>query len=70
MADAIETTLKDAGKDVTNLKYPGAGHLTTPPGLPAPEVFDALIFGGTSRISSRALEDAWPKMVAFFSTKL
>ena len=70
MADAIETTLKDAGKDVTNLKYPGAGHLTTPPGLPAPEVFDALIFGGTSRMSSRALEDAWQKMVAFFSTKL
>ena len=70
MADTIEATLKEAEKDVTHLKYPGAGHLTTIPGLPAPEVFDNLIFGGTSRISSRALEDAWKKMVAFFAAKL
>lgn len=70
MADSIETALKEAGKDVTHLKYPGAGHLTTLPGLPAPEVFDTLIFGGTSRMSSRALEDAWQKMVMFFTTNL
>lgn len=70
MADTVETTLKDAGKDVTHLKYPGAGHLTTLPGLPAPEVFDTLIFGGTSKNSSRALEDAWQKMVAFFRATL
>ncbi len=70
MADVVEKSLKKAGKDVTHLKYPKAGHLTTLPGLPAPERMDSLLFGGTSKISSRALEDAWQKMVAFFTTHL
>ncbi|MDE4908133.1 dienelactone hydrolase family protein [Methanogenium marinum] len=70
MGDAIEKSLKEAGKDVIHLKYTGAGHLTTLPGLPAPEVRDTLIFGGTSKKSSRALEDAWKNMVAFFTTNL
>ena len=70
MADTVEESLKAAGVPVTHLKYAGAGHLTTLPGLPAPEVVDDLIFGGTSIKSSRALEDAWQKMVAFFTTHL
>ena len=70
MADTIETTLKEAGRDVTHLKYTGAGHLTALPGLPAPEMVDNLLFGGTSKTSSRALEDAWQKMVAFFTANL
>ena len=70
MADTVEEALKKAGKDVTHLNYPKAGHLTTLPGLPAPEVRDTLIFGGSSKKSSRALEDAWQKMVEFFITNL
>ncbi|WFN33831.1 dienelactone hydrolase family protein [Methanogenium sp. S4BF] len=70
MADAVEASLKAAGVPVTHLKYRGAGHLTTLPGLPAPEIMDTLIFGGSSSESSRALEDAWQKMVAFFTETL
>ncbi len=70
MADTVMTSLKAAGKDVTHLKYNKAGHLTTLPGLPAPEIRDTLIFGGSSKKSSRALEDAWQKMVTFFTTSL
>ncbi|WP_172673713.1 acyl-CoA thioester hydrolase/BAAT C-terminal domain-containing protein [Methanogenium cariaci] len=57
---------------MTHLKYAGgAGHLSTiPPGLPAPEQMDTLIFGGSSKTSSRALEDAWQKLVVFFTTTL
>ncbi|GAB7014856.1 hypothetical protein JCM10550A_02220 [Methanogenium cariaci] len=70
MADAVEETLKTAGGAVTHLKYAGAGHLSTIPGLPAPEQMDTLIFGGSSKTSSRALEDAWQKLVVFFTTTL
>jgi dienelactone hydrolase len=70
MADAITASLKAAGKPVTHLKYPGAGHLTTLPGLPAPEIVETRVFGGTSFKSSLALEDAWQKMVTFFIENL
>lgn len=70
MADAIEASLKAAGIPVTHLKYRGAGHLTTLPGLPAPEIAGTRIFGGKSFKSSLALEDAWQKMVAFFTENL
>lgn len=70
MADSIEASLKSAGMPVTHLKYRGAGHLTTLPGLPAPEIAGTHIFGGKSFKSSLALEDAWQKMVAFFTENL
>jgi dienelactone hydrolase len=70
MADSVEAILSVDGGDVTHLNYPGAGHMTTLPGLPAPEALDDLIFGGSSEITSRALEEAWPKMVAFFTKNL
>jgi dienelactone hydrolase len=70
MADNMEASLSAAGGNVTHLKYAGAGHMTTLPGLPAPEVLDDLVFGGSSEVTSRAVDDAWAKMVAFFTENL
>jgi len=70
MADDVRASVTAAGGTVTHLDYDGAGHMTTLPGLPAPEVLDDLIFGGSSEITSRAVDDAWAKMVAFFMENL
>jgi len=70
MADEMRASIRAAGGTVTHLKYDGAGHMITLPGLPAPEALDDLIFGGSSEVTSHAVDDAWAKMVAFFMENL
>jgi acetyl esterase/lipase len=62
---------------VTHLRYPGAGHMIGPVGLPAtantilhPLRGRAMALGGTPAGNAAAAADSWPRVLQFLRTGL
>lgn len=68
--------LKEHKKEVESYCYPGAGHLLEPPYFPLcktsyHKLFGMLVlWGGQLRAHAKAQEDAWKKILRFFSKQL
>lgn len=65
-----ERASQNDGPEVTVLAYPDAGHIVVGPPLETPGSFDLTFMGGTQEGGERALEDGWPKVVAFLEENL
>lgn len=73
MSDAVrDRAAAENGRPVSVLDYPQAGHLIFGPPLPADSPFRARLaeMGGTVESNSAALEDSWPKVLAFLEKNL
>ncbi|XP_018415555.1 PREDICTED: acyl-coenzyme A thioesterase 1-like [Nanorana parkeri] len=68
--------LKEHNKDVESCYYPGAGHLLEPPYFPLCKASKhkllgmPMLWGGQLRAHAKAQEDAWKRILTFFSKQL
>ncbi|CAI9551629.1 unnamed protein product [Staurois parvus] len=68
--------LKEHKKDVESYYYPGAGHLLEPPYFPLCKASNhkllgmPMLWGGQLRAHAKAQEDAWKRILTFFSKQL
>jgi dienelactone hydrolase len=77
LADIAAARLGAHKRPVTHLRYPGAGHMIGPIGLPAtantilhPLRGRAMALGGTPAGNAAAAADSWPRVLHFLGTGL
>ncbi|KAM4012972.1 acyl-coenzyme A thioesterase 1-like [Anomaloglossus baeobatrachus] len=75
-ADQLVARLREHRKDVEGHTYPGAGHLLEPPYMPLCHASHhkllgmPILWGGQMMEHAKAQEDAWKKILTFFSKHL
>ena len=77
LAEIAAARLAAHTRAVTHLRYPGAGHMIGPVGLPAtantilhPLRGRAMALGGTPAGNAAAAADSWPRVLQFLRTGL
>ena len=75
LAEIAAVRLRAHRRPVTHLRYPGAGHMIGPVGLPAtantilhPLRGRSMALGGTPAGNAAAAADSWPRVLQFLST--